>query len=153
MFNIKPAVKIRLLRFILVALLFLPAGTAFAHGIEIEYTERAAIEITARYDTGGPLAGAQVAVFAPGKPAEPWLTGVCDDLGKFYFVPDPQIQGLWEVQVRLAGHGGLVRIETGESSVVPQAAVGYSTAQKAMMAAAVIWGMVGTAFFFSRRRA
>jgi len=146
--------KIGLFTFILAALLFIPAGAAQAHGVEIEYAERSAIEITARYDTGGPLAGAQVAVFAPGSPAEPWLTGVCDDFGKFYFVPDPQIAGLWEVQVRLAGHGGLVRIEAGESGAVEQAAAaGYSAAQKALMAAAVIWGLVGTAFFFSRRHA
>lgn len=153
MLSPRPGANMRLFITILVALLFLPAGTTLAHGVEIDYTERTAVEITARYDSGDPMAGAQVAVFAPDNPAEPWLTGVCDDLGRFYFVPDPQIPGLWEVQVRQAGHGALVRVEAGESGVAPPAAAGLTTAQKVLMAAAVIWGLIGTALFFSRRRA
>jgi len=145
--------KFRLQAAVITALLLLLPLTALAHGVEIEYTERCAVEITARYDSGDLMAGAQVAVFAPGNPAEPWLTGTCDDSGKFYFVPDPQMPGLWEVQVRLAGHGDLVRIEVGEGEIAPAVTGGFTTAQKLLMAAAVIWGLAGTALYFSRRRA
>jgi nickel transport protein len=136
-----------------VMLMFIPsAQEALAHGVELEYHERNAIEVVAHYDTGEPMAEAQVAVFAPGSPAEPWLTGFCDESGRFSFVPDPQLPGLWEVQVRQAGHGGLIRIEVGESGVDAPAVGGYTNAQKVLMIAAVTWGLVGTALFFSRRR-
>lgn len=131
------------------------AQEVLAHGVELEYQESNAIEIIARYDTGEPMAEAQVAVFAPGSPAEPWLTGLSDESGRFYFVPDPQMPGLWEVQVRQAGHGGLIRVEvteTGENGDTPPAAGGFTFAQRVLMTAAVVWGLVGTALFFSRRR-
>lgn len=123
-----------------------------AHGVDLEYYERNAIEIIAHYDTGEPLAEAQVAVFAPGSPAEPWLTGQCDESGRFYFVPDPQMPGLWEVQVRQAGHGGLIRIEVGENGDAPPVTGGFTFSQRILMTAAVVWGMIGTALFFSKRR-
>ena len=133
-------------------LIIFPAGEALAHGVELEYIESNAIEVTACYDTGGPMAGAQVAVFAPGSPAEPWLTGTCDEDGKFFFVPDPEIPGLWEVQARLAGHGGLIRIEVDGSAVSPASTTGFIGPQKFLMIAAVIWGLFGTALYFSRRQ-
>lgn len=131
------------------------AQEVMAHGVELEYHESNAIEIIARYDTGEPMAEAQVAVFAPGSPAEPWLTGLSDESGRFYFVPDPQMPGLWEVQVRQAGHGGLIRVEvgeTGENGDTPPAVGGFTFAQRMLMTAAVTWGLIGTALFFSRRR-
>ncbi len=132
--------------------IIIAAGIAQAHGVELEYVERNAIEVTARYDTEDPMAGAQVAVFAPDSPAEPWLTGTCDSAGRFFFVPDPEIPGLWEVQIRHAGHGGLLRIEVDESGISPAGTTGFTGPQKLLMTAAVIWGLVGTALYFSRRR-
>ncbi|MBM3699677.1 MAG: carboxypeptidase regulatory-like domain-containing protein [Actinobacteria bacterium] len=137
----------------IVIVLIIPAGDLAAHGVILEYTQNSSVEITARYDYGEPMSGAQVAVFAPGSPSEPWLTGTCDDSGKFSFVPDTQIPGLWEVQVRQAGHGDIIRIQISEGSAGPSGAGGFTTAQKIIMAAAVIWGLVGTALFFTRRRA
>lgn len=133
-------------------LLLLNAGGVSAHRVELEFTERSTIEVTARYDSGDPMAEAQVAVFAPGSPAEPWLTGVCDSFGRFFFVPDPDIPGLWEIQVRLAGHGGLIRIEVTEGNIETSGSTGFSGLQILIMAAAVIWGFIGTALFFSRKR-
>ncbi len=138
--------------FVVVLMLVIFGQEASAHGVDLEIFERNAIEVIAHYDTGEPMAEAQVAVFAPGSPAEPWLTGLCDESGRFYFVPDPQKPGLWEVQVRQAGHGGLIRVEVGEDGDVPTVTGGYTFAQKILMAAAVAWGLIGTAFFFSRRR-
>jgi nickel transport protein len=144
-----------LLLLILIAFLCLPliaAGSAYAHGVELEYSILEAVQVTARYDSGSPLAGAQVAVFAPGNPAEPWLTGTCDSEGRFLFVPESTLPGLWEVQVRQAGHGGLIRVNVAEGAPSQTTLGGFNTTQKAVMAAAVIWGLVGTALYFSRRR-
>ncbi len=135
-----------------VCLIILPADVALAHGAELQYIERSAIEITARYDSGVPMANAQVAVFAPGSPAEPWLTGTCDSEGQFFFTPDPEIPGLWEVQVRLAGHGDLIRIEVAENTIGATGTTGFTSLQKLLMALSVIWGLIGTALYFSRRQ-
>jgi len=133
-------------------LLLFVAGSAYAHGVELEYNISEAVQVTARFDSGTPMADAQVAVFAPGNPAEPWLIGICDSEGRFLFVPDPALPGLWEIQVRQAGHGGLLRVEVAEGALTQSTAGGFSSTQKAVMTAAVIWGLIGTAFFFSRRR-
>ena len=126
---------------------------AHAHGVVIEYTVDMAIEIVATYDNGEPMAGAQVVVYAPDDPSTPWLTGVCDDQGRFTFVPDASKPGTWDIQVRKAGHGGMVHIPIGEDTVATTGAGGYTVLQIALMAACVIWGFVGTGFYFSRRRA
>lgn len=88
----------------------LSSGVAQAHGVKLEYQNTQAIQIQAAYDTGEPLAQAQVAVFAPDDPAKPWLTGTTDDQGRFVFTPDEAQTGGWEVQVRQAGHGDIVTI-------------------------------------------
>ena len=48
--------------------------TASAHGVNLEYTSDVTIEIIARYDSGTPMSGAQVAVYTPEDPNNPWLT-------------------------------------------------------------------------------
>lgn len=135
----------------MLALTFTAQGVS-AHGVELYHEAHTASKITARYDSGEPLAGAQVSVFAPGSPAEPWLIGTCDNAGTFIFTPDPDKPGLWEVQVRLAGHGGLIRISVDERAVGPAGTTGFTALQKLFMTLAIIWGMVGTALFFSRRQ-
>jgi len=126
---------------------------AYAHGVTIEYTSSVEIEIVAAYDNGEPMSGAQVVVYAPDDPSTPWLTGVCDDEGRFTFTPDSSKTGTWDVQVRLAGHGGIVHIPVGEGTVASGGSGGYSVLQIVLMAGCVIWGVVGTALYFSRRRA
>jgi nickel transport protein len=130
--------------------LALPVGV-YAHGVNIEYTSDITIEIIARYDTGTPMAEAQVAVYAPDEPNTPWLTGVCDEEGRFSFVPDTSQPGIWDVQVRLAGHGGIIHIPVGETTAA-EGGGGFSHLQIGLMAACVVWGSVGTALYFSRRR-
>jgi len=124
---------------------------AYAHGAKIEYTVDIAIEIVAAYDNGQPMAGAQVVVYAPDDPSTPWLTGVCDDEGRFSFTPDTSKPGTWDIQVRQAGHGDIVHIPIGKDIAVTGGAGGYTPLQIALMAACVIWGSVGTALYFSRR--
>ena len=127
------------------------AATASAHGVKIEYQINVAVEVLAAYDTGEPMSGAQVAVYAPDDPSTPWLTGVCDEEGRFTFTPDPAKPGTWDVQVRQAGHGDMVHIPIGED-VAMSGSTGYTPLQIVLMGACVVWGFVGTALFFSRGR-
>jgi nickel transport protein len=136
---------------VLVLGLLLPTPV-LAHGVNIQYTSDIEITIVAEYDSGEPMASAQVAVYAPDDPTTPWLTSVCDDEGRFSFTPDVSIPGTWDVQVRLAGHGGMVHIPVGEGATGSGGVGGYSYLQIAMMAACVIWGCIGTALYFRRRR-
>ena len=143
----------RLLGILLALLLALSlTATASAHGAKIEYTINVAVEIRAAYDTGEPMAGGQVTVYAPDDPSTPWLTGVCDEEGRFAFTPDPSRPGTWDVQVRQSGHGDMVHIPIGEG-VAMTGSTGYAPLQIALMGACVVWGFVGTALFFLRRRA
>jgi len=126
--------------------------TVLAHGAKIEYTISLAVEVVAAYDTGEPMSGGQVTIYAPNDPATPWLTGICDEEGRFTFVPDPNLPGTWDVQVRQAGHGDMIHIPIGED-VALAGGSGYTPLQMVLMGACVVWGFVGAALFFSRRHA
>jgi nickel transport protein len=127
--------------------------TAYAHGARITYTVSTTIDIVASYDSGEPMAGAQVAVYAPDDPTTPRLTGVCDDEGRFSFTPDSSESGTWDVQVRQAGHGDIVHIPIGGSSEGNGGTGSYTALQIVLMAVCVVWGSVGTALYFLRRKA
>ena len=134
---------------------------ALAHGANIEYQETYAITIQAKYDDGTPMANAQVVVYAPSDRATPWLKGTTDESGNFTFIPDrqPENLGNWDIKVRQSGHGNITSIpitndvQAGEQSQVQSLATktGYNPMQKMVMAAAGVWGFVGTALFFSRK--
>lgn len=139
-----------------VLLLSLAASPVLAHGAAIEGSLVPGIAVRAAYDTGEPMTGGQVSVFAPSNPVEPWLTGVSDDEGRFGFVPDPREEGVWAVQVRQAGHGAIVHVRVGAAGAdvepAPSPATGLDPLQRALAAAAVVWGFIGTALFFWRGR-
>ena len=126
---------------------------AYAHGARIEYKSSMAIEIVAKFDSGEPMDGAQVVVYAPDAPSTPWLTGICDGEGRFTFTPDSEKPGTWDVQVRQAGHGDIIHIPVGEGTVSTASSGGYSVLQIVLMSVCVIWGIVGTALYLSRRKA
>ncbi len=142
----------------LLALIAVPEKT-LAHGANIEYRQTAAITIEAKYDDGTPMANAQVVVYAPSDRATPWLKGTTDESGNFTFVPDtkPENIGDWDVKVRQSGHGDITSIPLSEGENVADTQLasggrGYTSAQKAIMAAAGIWGFIGTALYFSRSK-
>ncbi|MEM6447041.1 MAG: carboxypeptidase-like regulatory domain-containing protein [Cyanobacteria bacterium P01_D01_bin.123] len=141
-------------------------GPVFAHGANVQYRATRAIAIRAAFDSGEPMAEAQVTVFAPDNSAEPWLQGKTDAAGQFSFVPDSSQAGSWEVQVRQAGHGDIVSIPAeaisafSTSAAEPSALASArsagsvsppSPAQIALTAAAGVWGCIGTACFFVRK--
>lgn len=159
---------------ILLALLVaacLPASRVRAHGVHLDYTATTkiitVIEIVATFDTGEPMWGGQVAIFAPDNPKTPWQTGVCDNEGRYRFTPDASLAGTWEVQVRQSGHGAMLYINVGPEtpSTAAAAAPGaetlalqvhassghYTPLQYVLMGGCVVWGFVGTALYFSRK--
>ncbi len=132
--------------------------SVLAHGANIEYQETTAITIQAKYDDGTPMGDAQVVVYAPSDRATPWLKGKTDESGNFSFVPDAEDVGDWDIKVRQSGHGDITSIPLGDSKLavnnmgINSANGGYTPSQKLVMAAAVGWGFLGTALFFSRSK-
>ena len=125
--------------------------TVMAHGAKIEYTLSTAVQITAEYDSGEPMNAAQVSVYAPNDPGTVWLSGVTDEEGRFTFTPDPALPGTWDIQVRQAGHGDIVHIPIG-AGVASAGGTGFTAMQIVLMGACVVWGFVGTALYFARRK-
>ncbi|ASC71127.1 Carboxypeptidase regulatory-like domain protein [Halomicronema hongdechloris C2206] len=130
------------------------AMPAWGHGVDLGYRQTQAVEITATFDSGEPMANAQVAVYAPDDPSQPWLTGTTDEQGRFVFSPDRAEAGTWEVTVRQAGHGDVIAIPVDEDAGATLATTSghgdLSPLQRWVLAAAVIWGFIGTALFFAR---
>ncbi|MEM8863448.1 MAG: carboxypeptidase-like regulatory domain-containing protein [Chloroflexota bacterium] len=124
-----------------------PSG-ATAHGTAITYTIQSTVLINANFDTGEPMSEAQISVFAPDDPENAWLQGVADENGEFTFVPDPELSGTYDVRIRSAGHGEILAVPVNGAA---NSVAGNSTIQQLIMAAAVIWGFVGTALYFSAR--
>ena len=137
---------------LLLCVMVLFPATVNAHGAKIEYSISNSIELIAKYDSGEPMAEAQVTVYAPDNPSSVWLTGTCDEDGRFIFTPDASVPGTWDIQVRQAGHGDMIHIEIEEGSVTGGSSSDYSTGQIIIMSVCVIWGLLGTALFFKRRK-
>lgn len=144
-----------------VTIILFPTTPVIAHGTVIEHRQANAIEVRASYDNGEPMAEAQVTVYAPEDPTDPWLKGTTAEDGTFAFVPDTDFKGDWDVRVRKAGHGELISIpiEDSQSSRSQSAQAsnnwqggGYTRLQKALMAVLGVWGFIGTALFFARNR-
>lgn len=140
---------------------------AIAHGVTVEHRQVSSVEINARFETGEPMANAQVLIYAPANPAEPWQQGTTDDQGQFSFTPDAAQPGSWEVMVRQAGHGVVTTIPVGNSSPenstsnpgteaesepnsLISPSTGLSPVQQGITIGSVIWGFIGTALFFAR---
>ena len=129
-------------------------GAAFSHGAWIEWSvDGTEVAVKAAYDDGTPMAGASVTIYPGSNPTEPWLVGETDSSGSFVFTPDESVSLTWDLQVRKAGHGDIVRIDlTGQGT--PEGSTALSTGQIILMSACVVWGLIGTGMYFAavRRR-
>jgi nickel transport protein len=126
-------------------------GTALSHGTRIDWsTDGDRVWLQAFYDDGTPMSEAAVTVFPASDPTEAWLSGTTDSLGQYRFTADPAVSLEWDVRVRLAGHGDIVRIDLSGGTVSGTTAI--STVQVIVMSVCVVWGLVGTALFFASRR-
>ncbi len=153
------------------------AQKGLTHGTHIEYNATEAIKIKATYDSGEPMNNGQVTVYNPNEPTKPWLTGVTNKQGEFVFVPDYSVRGNWQIKVRQAGHGNIINIpieavgknklKNNEESITNSGEIKnsdpiklsnsqnnqYTIQQKLIMALSGIWGFVGTALYFSKKKA
>lgn len=126
----------------------------FGHAALVEAQLATAIRLQAQYDTGEPMAEAQVIIYAPDRPAAAWARATTDAAGRYLFVPDATLPGRWTVQVRQAGHGAVAYIEVAaddaEAPVVAIAGVGRPSGllQRVVMVVLVAWGALGTALYF-----
>ncbi len=142
-------------------LLSLAAPPLLAHAVAVEARVVPGIALQARYDSGEPMAQAQVVIYRPNQPMTPAQIGLTDAQGRFQFVPTPAEEGVWSLQVRQAGHGAMVHLPmpltAPEGEVVPAvvAVAGFgqlTIVQKIVMALSIVWGLIGTALFFYARR-
>ncbi|MGD1949108.1 MAG: carboxypeptidase-like regulatory domain-containing protein [Leptolyngbyaceae cyanobacterium] len=140
-------------------LVLLCAQPGWSHGAIATVTQTFSVQ--ASYTSGQPMAEAQVIVYSPEKPDEPWTTGQTSEQGEFEFNPDTQ--GNWEVVIRQAGHGTSVSVpvntqaaqrlehrlvSTGSTTVI--ASEPLTVVQRWASAGAAFWGLIGTVLFFSR---
>ncbi|MEM6450024.1 MAG: carboxypeptidase-like regulatory domain-containing protein [Cyanobacteria bacterium P01_D01_bin.105] len=121
-----------------------------AHGAQIEVLQHPAIEIVATFDTGAPMANAQVAVYAPNALETPWKTGRTDNEGRFSFMPDVA-EGTWEVTVRKAGHGQTTTFALSAASDARAPDANVPAPRQWLSMAAVVWGFIGTALYFTKK--
>ncbi len=110
------------------------------------------VHISASFDDGQPLDRAQVTVFSAAAPSVPYIVGMTDENGEFSFLPDKEESLNWDVQVRSAGHGDIVHLSLAEESTVDDEQGIFTTLQIVLMSACVVWGFIGTAFFFASKR-
>lgn len=124
----------------------------WSHGVVMEASPIPSFQIQAKYESGEPMANAQINVYAPNDPQTVWLQTLTDEQGNFLFTPDPELIGTWDIQARLAGHGDLIQIQVEEDGSVSQLTqANNSPLQKWLTIGAVVWGFVGTALFFAKK--
>ena len=142
------------------------ADSVLAHGTNIKHLQTPAMVIQAAFDDGTPMSNAQVIVYSPENPATPWLKGTTDSEGKFTFVPEPDVSGNWDIKVRKAGHGDIVSVageressgsdskqsETDDKVGIRANLEETQPLQKFLMISTTVWGFIGTALFFARKR-
>ncbi len=142
--------KLRLILYmgLLVATFALPAK-AGAHAATITYESSVEVQITAA-DNDGPMAGAEVIVYEPDL-ITVYDQGTCDAQGKYSFAPDMSKPGDWKVRIN-HDHSHLMYVTVGENVSASGGIGGFSTLQIVLMSACVIWGIIGTALYFRRKR-
>jgi len=138
---------------LLSAALLLLNAPVFGHGARVTWEMQGdSVHIAASFDDGQPLDRAQVTVFSGAAPSVPYIVGMTDENGEFSFLPDHEESLNWDVQVRKAGHGDIVHLSLAEESTNDDEQGVFSTLQIVLMSACVVWGFIGTAFFFASRR-
>lgn len=125
---------------------------AMSHAALIEAEPAQAIRLHAFYDSGAPMSGAQVMIYAPDDPASPWGQGVTDGDGRYQFIPDAT-EGRWSVQIRQAGHGTMAHVQLdGDAPATITTSGAESWMQRAAMLLLAAWGALGTALFALSRK-
>ena len=122
----------------------------YAHGTKYKIIKPKTITIQATFEDDTPMSNSNVLIFAPGATKSSEKTK-SDSSGLFQFTPNKP--GQWIIQVRdKGGHGMRINLEVTESLQIleSQKHNNMTYAQKIIMAICVIWGFVGTAFYFKK---
>ena len=126
---------------------------AAAHGTQYEIMKDGVVGVKAMYDSGQPMANAKTLIYAPDTTSPAFETRT-DPNGIVCFHPDRP--GTWVLQVRATGgHGMRVNMEIDDGMTLTAEETGIhalTSMQKLVMTACVIWGFVGTAFFFKSKK-
>ncbi len=125
-----------------------------AHGTEYQLIHEGVVGVKAMFDTGVPMADSKVLVFRPGE-TSPCFQTVTDSKGIVCFRPDTP--GTWILQVReKSGHGMRINLDIDKTLSISQGSSGPSGGttyiQKLIMAVCVVWGFIGTALYFKRKK-
>ena len=85
------------------------ASAAWAHAVQTDYfvdlfAAELALEFTASFSTGEPMAEAAVLVYTPAAREPPWATSQTDAAGHYTFKPDPEQAGDWRIEFKQGGH-------------------------------------------------
>ncbi len=138
--------------FIGIFLLFISQISIYSHGTKYEIIRNNTIGVKAMYSNGDPMTAAKVLIFPPQSIQATDLT-YTDSLGTFYVTPNKP--GLWAFQVRtLSGHGMRINLEI-DASLSPINGAENSVPgnfQKVVMTISILWGFIGTALYFYRRK-
>ena len=135
------------------AVLVFTALPAFGHGARVIWEMKEdSVVVSAAFDDGLPIDGAQVTVFSGAAPSEPYIVGLTDENGVFVFFPDIEESLNWDVQVRKAGHGDIVHFSLMDDFPAAEGQGQLSALQIVLMSVCVVWGFTGTALFFAAKR-
>lgn len=126
---------------------------ASAHGTKVTTrVEGNQFIIDALYDSGEPMADAQILVYAPNDPQKVWLKDSADEQGHFAFDLDPTIQGSWSVAIRTAGHGQIIYVEVDQNGVQIVQRQERSSQDKLLLAGAIVAILGAIAYVFWRKK-
>ena len=136
----------------LIFILLLCSFRLFCHNSSFEVMPPDSITIKTFYDTGEPMDSARVKVFTPENYEKQAYELITDEHGIFSFVPETP--GLWIFQVLdKSGHGQRINLDVSEQMLINTGnESNFSLVQRIIMGLAVLWGFIGTALYFLRKR-
>lgn len=138
--------------FVAVFILLFFTSVAFAHGVEYEFI-RNNVTIKAYFSGGKPFYPATFDLYSPDDYEEVYLSGETNNEGVFSIKPNSP--GKWIVMLRdKTGHGTRINIDVNKDLSINTGGTNSSSTlyQKIIMAVCVIWGFIGTALFFIRKK-
>lgn len=141
--------KIQLI-IIFILILIMPT-VIYAHGVVYEFVQNK-VCIKVSYESGEAFYPATVKVYRPDE-KKVSMKSKTDENGFFSFEPD--IAGKWILMFQdSSGHGTRVNVNIKDDLTldIENSVDSISVFQKIIMGICVIWGFVGTALFFIKRR-
>lgn len=126
--------------------------STFSHGVICDFIQKnVGLKIT--YEDGTPFVNANVDLYSPDDYKNPILKSTTDEKGQFFFEPDKA--GTWIVMIRdNMGHGTRKNITIGDDlqPISENNKNSLNFVQKIIIAISVIWGLIGTALFYNRKK-